>query len=399
MPAILKKSSFTRSFSKKWNSVTGKNNSSKIIVDGTPAIVESDEDDSTKVKTNFDGYGSTVQPSPLDMLKEKMSTPSPYYEGPPEAAVISDTSSDDDSSGDEQDAAEKYGYGDASPDAEATQTMPRRLSSRANAGRRRSSITRQIPLNLSGDDDSDDENLPFHPRRTPRRSSLKGSGTIRAPRRASIGTCQERRTSSIEEDLASGVLAKSQVIEVKLPMRRESIKRRRSICFDEDVYVRKIQPTTSVKGAEKKELWFQDDEYYTIKKKTRALIDKVDSNGIVNGKKYCTRGLEKYMEDPRKRAQEKYQAWDSVLMEQEMQRKLTIYDDESIGRFYKRTSITSAAEAHSRATADAAEVASFYEQKVQTPQKSQPPQEVSDNEQQQQQEPQRRRRGRRASIA
>merc|ERR1712182_16032 len=218
------------------------------------------------------------------------------------------------------------------------------------------------------------ENLPFHPRRTPRRSSLKGSGTIRAPRRASIGTCQERKTSSIEEDLASGVLAKSQVIEVKLPMRRESIKRRRSIQFDEDVYVRKIQPTTSVKGAKKKELWFQEDEYYTIKKKTRALIDKVDSNGIVNGKKYCPRGLEKYMEDPRKRTEEKYQAWDSVLMEQEMQRKLKIYDDESVGRFYKRTSITSA------------EVASFYEQKVQTPQESQPPQEVSDNEEQQQQE-------------
>merc|ERR1712086_622638 len=296
----------------------------------------------------------------LDMLKENMSTPSPYNEGPPEAAVISDTSSDDDSSGDEQDAAEKYGYGDASPDAEATQTMPRRLSSRVNAGRRRSSITRQIPLNLSGDDDSDNENFPFHPRRTPRRSSLKGSGTIQAPRRASISICQERRTSSIEEDLASGVLAKSQVIEVKLPMRRESIKRRRSIQFDEDVYVRKIQPTTSVKGVDKRELWFQNDEFYTIKKKTRALLNKVDSNGLVNGKKYCTRGLEKYMEDPTKRAQEKHQAWDSVLTEQKIQRKLKIFDDESMGRFYKRTSITSAAEAHSRATAYAAEVASFY---------------------------------------
>merc|ERR1712224_442669 len=189
------------------------------------------------------------------------------------------------------------------------------------------------------------------------------------------------------------------VIEVKLPMRRESIKRRRSIQFDEDVYVRKIQPTTSVKGAEKKELWFQDDEYYTIKKKTRALIDKVDSNGIVNGKKYCTRGLEKYMEDPRKRAQEKYQAWDSVLMEQEMQRKLKIFDDESMGRFYKRTSITSAAEAHNRATLDAVEVASFYDNQPpqQTQPKQLPPQEVSDNEEQSQQ--QRRRRGRRASVA
>jgi len=84
-------------------------------------------------------------------------------------------------------------------------------------------------------------------------------------------------------------------------------------------------------------------------------------------------------------------------MEQEMQRKLKIYDDESMGRFYKRTSITSAAEAHSRATADAAEVATFYDQQVQTQQAPKPPQRVSDDEQQQ--GPQRRRRGRRASIA
>merc|ERR1712048_515533 len=165
----------------------------------------------------------------------------------------------------------------------------------------------------------------------------------------------------IEEDLASGLISQSQVIEMKLPMRRESIRRRRSIQFDEDVYVRKIQPATSVKGAEKKEMWFQDDEYHTIKRKTRALLDKVDSNGIVNGKKYCTRGLEKYMEDPKKRAEEKYQAWDSVLMEQEMQRKLKIFDDESMGRFYRRTSITATEEALGRANADAAEVAAFYD--------------------------------------
>jgi len=303
-----------------------------------------------------------------------------------------DSSADDDDDDDDDDAADKYGYGDASPDTEKAPQMPRRLSSRAEIGRRRSSITRQTPLNLNSADDivngdgDDDENLPFHPKRTPRRSSLKESCPVRAQRRrASIGICKDQR---------------AQFIEVKLPMRRESIKRRRSIQFDEDVNIRSIQPTTSVTGADKKQLWFQDEEYSTIKKKTRALLEKVDSKGVVNGKKYCTRGLEKYMEDPRTREQEKYEAWDSVLMEQEMQRKLKIFDDESIGRFYKRTSVTSVAEAHSRATADAAEVASFYN-KVQQSKEPQPqpqaPQEVSDNEEEQQ--TQRRRRGRRASIA
>merc|ERR1712172_375721 len=68
-----------------------------------------------------------------------------------------------------------------------------------------------------------------------------------------------------------------------------------------------------------------------------------------------------YMGCPEKRASERYQAWDSVLMEQEMQRKLKIFDDESMGRFYKETSTTSVVEATNRANLDAREVASFYE--------------------------------------
>merc|ERR1712232_710351 len=242
--------------------------------------------------------------------------------------------------------------------------LPRRLSSRRNSvcQRRRSSIRRQQPLTLTEEDD--DENLPFHPRRMPRRSSLKGSCPQRAARRrASIGTCAmpAERRMSIEEEIAVGAIKPSQILEVNLPGRRESIKRRRSIQFDKDVNVRNIQPTSKVKGAVKKELWFQDEEYDTIKNKTRALLQKVDSNGKVNGKKYCTRGLENYMECPKKRDSEIYQAWDSVLMEQEMQRKLNIYDDETLGSFYKQTSNKSVLEATNRATQDAELVASFYQ--------------------------------------
>jgi len=329
-----------------------------------------------------------------------------HYEKPPEMELVSDNSSDDNSSSeDENDAAEIYGYGDASPDSDDVATkLPRRLSSRRNSvvSRRRGSIHRQQTLALS----EEDENLPFHPQRMPRRSSLKGSCPQRsARRRASIGTCTMPAGGhmSIEEEIASGAIEPSQILEVKLPGRRESIKRRRSIQFSEDVNVRKIQPTSKVNGAVKEELWYQGDEYNTIKKKTFALLKKVDSNGINNGKKYCTRGLEKYMECPQKRESEKYQAWDSVLMEQEMQRELNIYDDESLGRFYKQTSNLSVVEATNRAALDAEEVASFYQP---------PPQAEKEQQQQQQQqdtEPERqgsdgsggtyRRRVRRASIA
>merc|ERR1711957_1074121 len=100
---------------------------------------------------------------------------------------------------------------------------------------------------------------------------------------------------------------------------------------------------SKVKGANKEELWFQDQEYSIIKKKTKALIEKVDENGIVNGKKYCTRGLEKYMQDPVERVQGNYDA-----------------SDENIARLYKYTSTMSIIQATQRATYDAEEVASFY---------------------------------------
>merc|ERR1712161_143507 len=91
-----------------------------------------------------------------------------------------------------------------------------------------------------------------------------------------------------------------------------------------------------------------------------ALIDKVDASGTFDGKKYCTRGLEKYMECPQQRALKKYNGWDSVLMEQEMQRNLHIYDEESIGQFYAITAKENVTAATTRAQLDAQEVASFY---------------------------------------
>merc|ERR1712238_128988 len=73
-----------------------------------------------------------------------------------------------------------------------------------------------------------------------------------------------------------------------------------------------------------------------------------------------TRGLEKYMECPQKRALKKYNGWDSVLMEQEMQRNLQIYDDTAISGFYQQTNQENVVEATTRAQLDAQEVASFY---------------------------------------
>jgi len=349
MPALTEKS-ITCLFSKKWNSVRGSNNvkTDSIIVD---AAVDSDAVPNTSYNEK------TV----------------------PESVVVSDTSSEDEDndSGDDEDA-KKYGYGDTSPDTDndsnnnlLTKAFPKRLSTRNSIRqqRRSSNICRQTPLSLNehGNDD-DDENLPFDPQRAPRRSSIKGSCPQRARaarRRAHIATCTASiPATSIEEELASGKLQPSQVLEIRVPGRRESIKRRRSITFNDDVNVLKIQAISKVEGADKNELWFQTNEYIQIKKKTRDLLRKVDSNGAFNGKKYCTRGLERYMQDPKIRASKQFMGWDSVFMEQEMQRSLQIYDDESIGRFYKQTSCVDVVEATNRANLDAKEVASFYTNKT-----------------------------------
>lgn len=320
----------------------------------------------------------------LDRSDEEDEGPSTIEGGPPLAQQVSDTSSDE-SEGEEdeaEEAAAKYGYGEAAPSSEVSgdkaTSMPRRLSTRASVGfgnggptrntSRRASIQRQEPLNFGDEDDNgaDDGQLPFHPRRMPRRSSMKNSACpLRVSRRASIGTPHElqQRRLSMEAELAIGALDATQIYEIQLPnqCRRDSIKRRRSIQFKEEVNVRSIQAVSHVPGAIKHELWFQEAEYSTIKKKTRALLEKVDQNGIVNGKKYCTRGLEKYMEQKAgARSQTRYAAWDTVLMEQELQRQLHIFDEVSIGQQYAVTSTMNAAEAARRATCDADEVAGYY---------------------------------------
>jgi len=319
----------------------------------------------------------------LDRSDEEEEVPSTIEGGPPSVQQVSDTSSDE-SEGEEdevEEAAAKYGYGEAAPSSELTgdkaTPMPRRLSTRASVGfgngssrntSRRASIQRQAPLHFDDEDDNvaDDGQLPFHPRRMPRRSSMKNSACpLRVSRRASIGTPHElqQRRLSMEAELALGALDATQIYEIQWPnqCRRESIKRRRSIKFNEEVNVRSIQAVSHVPGAIKHELWFQEAEYSTIKKKTRALLEKVDQNGIVNGKKYCTRGLEKYMEQKAgARSQTRYAAWDTVLMEQELQRQLHIFDEVSIGQQYAVTSTMNAAEAARRATCDADEVAGYY---------------------------------------
>mmetsp|Transcript_27104 Transcript_27104/g.30282 ORF Transcript_27104/g.30282 Transcript_27104/m.30282 type:complete len:243 (+) Transcript_27104:1-729(+) len=194
----------------------------------------------------------------------------------------------------------------------------------------------------------DSMNAPFDPQRTPRRSSLKGASKSSALRRASIGAFSY---DALDIQLLQEI-APEAVYEVQLPGRRESITRRRSITFNNDVEIRNIQPAKNLTN-KPNELWLQDDEYHTIEKETQVLLDAVDKE-TDDGNKYCVRGLEQYMDSSSDDVCEA--AWNTVLQEQQIQRQDGRFCDESIGNLYRAQSARSVVVAQRQGMLDAEEV-------------------------------------------
>ena len=234
-------------------------------------------------------------------------------------AMIIDNEDDDEES---EDGADKYGYGDTS-------------------------VPSPPPTSFSPTTHCSDKSA-FCPKRMPRRSSMKGCGGAEAlplsfsSRRASIGGSPQEQ------------------YEVLLPGHRIPVQRRRSITFDNEVNVQKVEAVKFLATNGPQSLWFQENEYETIKIKTLALLDRVDhSSGAVDGKKYCTRGLEKFM-TPEATEVKKHQAWDSVLNEQYLQRKDGEFDEETLANIYRYSTKRSQSEASRRANEDA-EAAEAYQ--------------------------------------
>lgn len=99
-----------------------------------------------------------------------------------------------------------------------------------------------------------------------------------------------------------------------------------------------------------KDLWFQPEEYDEIKRKTMALIRAVQENDT-GGVTYCTRGLERYfsVEDVQ---DQRNNAWDSVLDEQDLQRDHEVYDDDRLSEAYSNVTRRSSLEALERGKRD-----------------------------------------------
>jgi hypothetical protein len=174
---------------------------------------------------------------------------------------------------------------------------------------------------------------------TPRRSSMKhGEGNTRRPRRASIGYSGE--------------------IEINLPGKREPVRRRTSISFCEDDQINEVVPVKSLTD-EPEALWFQNEEYSTIKKKVRSLIQAVE-RGEASSEKYCIRGLEGHFGDgAESKGISRGTGWDAVLTEQHMQQNEGSFDDEGISMMYRLSSTESKIKAVQRATQDESEVVNY----------------------------------------
>ena len=167
----------------------------------------------------------------------------------------------------------------------------------------------------------------------------------RMPERSSMTSPLSERRGSIQTE--------GETFEILLPGQCNPVERRRSITFDDNVNIESIEPIRLLSPGGAQSLWYQENEYETIKLKTLALLDRVDhASGVVDGKKYCTRGLEKFM-SPEATEVKKHQAWDAVLNEQFLQRKDGEFDEETLANIYKFSTQRSRKEASRRASRDA----------------------------------------------
>jgi hypothetical protein len=138
----------------------------------------------------------------------------------------------------------------------------------------------------------------------------------------------------------------------------QPVLRRTSISFSEKTQIKKVTSASNL-AEDPEDLWFQADDYKKMKNSVFDLVEKVEK-GETDGKRYCIRGLEGLMKAKSGERKEKiYKARDSVMHMQQYQREGAEFDEESMSRVYKRSTLDSQAIATGRAALDAAEIENY----------------------------------------
>lgn len=125
---------------------------------------------------------------------------------------------------------------------------------------------------------------------------------------------------------------------------RAQATKKNSIEFCERVKVTLIVPTTRL-VRKKSELWLRNKDYDRIIATSYDILDRAESGTT----KDCTRGLENLVKDK----SERYDSWDALFDEQNVQREHGVYDDEALATIYMQKCAKSQVEAERRAIQDA----------------------------------------------
>lgn len=186
---------------------------------------------------------------------------------------------------------------------------------------------------------SDITATPFDPTRKPQKSCVK--------RRQHSSSAPGLRNDSPERKRGSFHI-------VHLPEGLGTIKRQRSIRFNEQVSVREVRSSKSLVRDNPKVLWWSHDETDSIKENLQRLLLRVDRHGVArsNGRRYCTRGLERFL-DPDGCEDDRTEAEKAVFREQSHQRDCGTFDDLRIAAVYFPSTRTSLRRAAHRGSDDA----------------------------------------------
>jgi len=131
----------------------------------------------------------------------------------------------------------------------------------------------------------------------------------------------------------------------------QTLRRNLSITFKDKVRVKKI-PSSSSLAENPAELWYQNHEMDSMKKKTKELIALADDP--IKRSQHNYRGLERHMPENRESVRSRrFDTWDHVLETQQFQRDLGEFDEEKMARMIRNLSNQSLQEAQQRAAEDA----------------------------------------------
>lgn len=195
-------------------------------------------------------------------------------------------------------------------------------------------------------------------RRARRRSSVGSTVSIVAfdPTKSATKSCMKRKSEEYVARRQQLQLRRKQedFFKVYLPG-KNFVKRQRTIYFHDGVHVREVRSSLSLCKGERRLLWWQDDEQAAIKENLQRLLARVNNKGVSakNGRRYCTRGLERFLEGKNDWEADRSEAEQAVFCEQTHQREMGTFDDMRIAAVYFRRTRNSMKRASDRGIEDA----------------------------------------------